>query len=58
MAPSSHSKVTSTQSESIFLLFDQWNIVLHLRFELSQSFSDISSLPILIDVQRFHENGK
>ena len=40
MAPSYHSKVTSTQNE------------------LSQSFSDISSLPILVDVQRFHENGK
>ena len=37
MAPSHHSKVTSTQKE------------------LSQSFPDISSLPILVDVQRFHE---
>ena len=27
-------------------------------FELSQSFSDISSLTILVDVQHFHENGK
>ena len=40
MAPSYHSKVTSTKKE------------------LSRSFSDISSLPILVDVQRFHENGK
>ena len=27
-------------------------------FELSQSFSNISSLAILVDVQRFQENGK
>ena len=40
MAPSYHSKVTSTQNE------------------LSQSFSDISRLPNLVEVQRFHENGK
>ena len=27
-------------------------------FGLSQSFSDISSVSILVDVQRLHENGK
>ena len=57
MAPSYHSKVTSTQNESIFLLFGSWSIYISI-FELSQSFSDIFSLPILVDVQRFHENGK
>ena len=44
--------------ESIFLLFGSWSIVFISMFELSQSFSDISILPILVDVQRFHENGK
>ena len=27
-------------------------------FWLSRSFSDVPSLPILVDVQRLHENGK
>ena len=43
MAPSYHSKVTSTQNKGV---------------PLSQSFSDNSNLIILANIRRLHENGK
>ena len=42
----------------IFLLFDSWSAVFISMFGLSQSFSDNSSLIILVDIQRLKENGK
>ena len=59
MALSCHSKLTSTQKESpILLLFGSWSTVFISMFGLSQRFSDNSSLIILVNIQRLHENGK
>ena len=54
-----HSKVTSTQEKGDLLFYCLAHGVWYISmFGLSQSFSDISSLSILVDVQRLHENGK
>ena len=58
MGPSYHSKATSTKNKGVsFFLFSSWSIVFISMFGLSQSFSDNSNLIILVDIQRFHENG-
>ena len=66
MAPSYPSEVTSTQNRWVpfFSCLDQ-GVNYHISmndhismFGLRQSFSDNSNLIILVDVQRFHENGK
>ena len=49
MTPIYHPKVTSTQNKGVPF----FSIL-----RLSQSFSNISGLPILVDVQRLHANGK
>ena len=60
MTPSYHSKVTSTQNKGVpFFSCLAHGVQYYISvFGLSQSFSDISSLPILVDVQCLHENGK
>ena len=49
MAPSYHSKVSSTQNRGSSFFFIPG---------LSQSFSDNSNLTNLVENQRLHENGK
>ena len=53
-----HSKVYSKQRSPIFLMLGSWNVVFISMFLLSQSFSDICNLIILVDIQRLHENSK
>ena len=59
MAPSYHSKVTSTQNKGVpfFSCLAHGVSYFISIFGLSHSFSDNSSLPIVVDVQRLHENG-
>ena len=60
MAPSYHSKATSTQNKWVgfFSFFGSWSVVLHLHGWVKSKFSDIFSLSGLVDVQRLHENDK
>ena len=47
------------QGSPIFSLFRFMECSIYISmFGLSQSFSDTSNLPVLVDAQRLHENGK
>ena len=54
MAPSYHSRVSSTQNQGVpfFSYFGSWNLILYLYIWVKSKIFDNSSLPILI------ENGK
>ena len=60
MSPSYHSKVSSTQNQGVpfFCCLVHGAYFYISMFGYSQGFSDNSSLPILVDVQRLHENSK
>ena len=60
MAPSYHSKVTSTENKGVSFLSCLDNGVQYYisMFRLSQTFSNNSKLIILVDMQRLHENSK
>ena len=51
------SHLYSKQGSPILLLFGSWNVISPC-LDYVKSFSDISSLPILVDFQRLQENGK
>ena len=59
MSPSYHSKVSSTQNQGVpfFCCLVHGAYFYISMFGYSQGFSDNSSLPILVDVQRLHENS-
>ena len=59
-APSYHSKVTSSQNTGVpFFSYLAHGVYYYISmFGLSQRYPDTFSLPVLVDVQRLHENGK
>ena len=60
MAPSDHSKVSSTQNKgvSFFSCLAQGVQFYICMFGLSHSFSNNSNMIILVGIQHLHENGK
>ena len=53
------SQVYSKHGGLIFFLFESWSLVLYLHVLVKTVFcSDNSNLKSLVDIKRFHENGK
>ena len=53
-----NNQLYSKPGSSIFLLFGSRKLLVNLTLGQSQNFSDSFSLPILVDIQRLHENIK